>query len=269
MRRFFIAGCQRSGTTLLRLVLGSHEEILCFDEAVSYDLLRAEAPGTRTRTAERPSTQIVGFKVPRFSEQLTRPIFTDPLYGALPSFYMGDKVVFLFRDVLDVIKSMIKLKEGEEAWIDKYGREILSFMVSQPGSNIGFKSKYEFIGRLGFPSHLVGALYWAMKSQGYFELAKRGLPVLPVRYERFVSDPRVELARICGFLRVPWSDALLSHHLRSHDELDEFGLAIGGTDPKRRIDVNSIRGASQLLTRSQEVEIIQLVQESIDQINAL
>jgi hypothetical protein len=43
MDRFFISGCQRYGTTMLRLVLESHSHIHWFDEAIGYRLLIAEA----------------------------------------------------------------------------------------------------------------------------------------------------------------------------------------------------------------------------------
>jgi Sulfotransferase family len=50
--RFFVAGCQRSGTTLLRLVLECHPRVYCFDEAIGYRVLAGEpfdVPAERTR----------------------------------------------------------------------------------------------------------------------------------------------------------------------------------------------------------------------------
>jgi Sulfotransferase family len=38
--RFFILGCQRTGTTLMRLVLESHPDVFCYDELKSYAVLR-------------------------------------------------------------------------------------------------------------------------------------------------------------------------------------------------------------------------------------
>lgn len=45
MERFFISGCQRSGTTMLRLILESHPFIQCFDEVAGYDILIHESKG--------------------------------------------------------------------------------------------------------------------------------------------------------------------------------------------------------------------------------
>lgn len=43
-----------------------------------------------------------------------------------PSIYDGQKAVHVFRDVVDVVGSMMRLKAVEGiSWLDKYGRSIL------------------------------------------------------------------------------------------------------------------------------------------------
>ncbi len=37
---FFILGCQRTGTTLMRLILESHSMVKCFDEPQCYEILK-------------------------------------------------------------------------------------------------------------------------------------------------------------------------------------------------------------------------------------
>ena len=69
MNRFLIAGCQRSGTTLMRLLLGSHSDITCIDEILSYEVLA----GTRSS----PATGLTGFKIPVWTEQLAEPVHLD------------------------------------------------------------------------------------------------------------------------------------------------------------------------------------------------
>lgn len=39
LKPFYIIGCQRSGTTLMRLILDSHPQVSCVDESSAYDLL--------------------------------------------------------------------------------------------------------------------------------------------------------------------------------------------------------------------------------------
>jgi hypothetical protein len=67
MRRFLITGCQRSGTTLLRLILGSHSKIYCYDEYLAYARLRDGD------ASEAQGYQLVGYKIPRWAEQLNDP----------------------------------------------------------------------------------------------------------------------------------------------------------------------------------------------------
>jgi hypothetical protein len=263
MSQFFISGCQRSGTTLLRLILESHVAIKCFDEEVGYALLIRDARGEIDR-AQINAVKLFGYKIPRFAEQLTRPIFYDPDYGAFQSFYRGEKVIHIVRDPADVIASMMTLRVGGNAsWIDRYGREILHWMVARAETDNVYKEKYAEIESKGFPAHMVGALYWEIKNQGLFDLLKNGMPVFPVKYEKLVASPRAELLTLCRFLEVEWCDALLEHPSYPHTELDENGRAIGQTNPMRSIDTLSIGGHRRLMTQEQVNEVNTFVSDMI------
>lgn len=262
MERFFISGCQRSGTTMLRLVLESHPYIHCFDEAVGYKLLISEVKNELIDFKYKEGARFVGYKIPRFSEQLTRQRFDDPDYGEFSSFYKGDRVIYIFRDVFDVLGSMIKLRaDAKNSWLEKYGLEILQAMLSRQYVDTHYKKKYEFVERAGFPAHLVGALYWEVKNLGFFDLCDSNAPVYPVRYEDLVAQPKDELIPLCRFLGLDWSEELLNHPNHSHDELDANGKAIGETDPLREIDTRSVGAYRDLLTESQIREVRDFVGE--------
>lgn len=101
---FFITGCQRLGTTLLTLLLECHPEVFCFDELDSYRVLSSSQFGD---TISEPR---VGFKVPRWAEQLDCEVLRDfglPYEGR--RIYQGQKILFLVRDYRDAISSMLKL----------------------------------------------------------------------------------------------------------------------------------------------------------------
>ena len=263
MRRFFISGCQRSGTTMLRLVLESHPGIQCFDEAVGYELMVREARGEEQGAMPtKAGASLLGFKVPRFAEQLTWREFSDPAYGMLPSFYKGEKVIHIVRDVLDVVGSMMKLKAAAGAsWLETYGLRILGDIINHPNVDESYKMKYKDIERQGLPLHLVGALYWEIKNQGYFDLKRDEKPVMAVKYERHVLSPEKELRQMCHFLGIEWNDSLLNHPAHSHGELDERGRAIGETDPRRSIDANSVGGYGAVLTEQQAFEVTSLAED--------
>jgi hypothetical protein len=107
VERFFILGCQRTGTTLLRLILESHPDVFCYDELIGYAVLQKPAIETF------PQAPLVGFKLPCWTEQLTKPLlFDEGVDGSCRSFYGGEKILFLQRGVRDTIASMLKLRTG-------------------------------------------------------------------------------------------------------------------------------------------------------------
>jgi hypothetical protein len=265
MERFFISGCQRSGTTMLRLILESHPSIQCFDEAAGYDLLVRESKGEGNEFPVKEGAALLGFKIPRFAEQLTWREFSDPDYGVFPSFYKDQKVIHVFRDALDVVGSMMRLKaSGGTSWLDRYGRSILQALIQHPNVSTLYKEKYVALEHQGLPVHLVGALYWEIKNQGFFDLLERNKRVYAVRYESLVGSPEIELLKLTQFLGVSWSDSLLNHPEHPHSELDENGIAIGETDPRRGIDMQSIGGHRHLMTEQQIQEVRNYVEDFSD-----
>src|SRR5450432_804888 len=111
--RFFILGCQRTGTTLIRLILDAHPEVFCYDELKGYAALQ------KCVQENLPHVRLIGFKIPRWTEQLThRVLFDEGLEGPCHNFYRGERILFLQRDVRDTIASMLKLKAGESNWCD-------------------------------------------------------------------------------------------------------------------------------------------------------
>jgi hypothetical protein len=121
--------------------------------------------------------------------------------------------------------------------------------------------KYKFVERAGFPAQLVGALYWAIKNQGFFDLCGSNAPVYPVKYENLVARPKDELMPLCRILGLDWHEALLNHPAHPHEELDAKGKAIGETDPLRRIDTRSVGAYRPLVTESQIREVSNFVGE--------
>lgn len=229
--RFFIAGCQRSGTTLLRLVLECHPDVFCLDEDTSYPaLMRGDCP--------KPNGQrLTGFKVPRWAEQLAEPVaFDEGQAETAENFYRGEPVVYLVRDVRDVVASMRKLQMGaDRTWLEFCAWPILEAKIKQPAFAERYAAEIARLRFAGEPGAMVGALYWKYKTAPLFDYRRRGWPVLPVRYEDLVRAPRRQLRRIVRFLGLPWDGRLLRHPEQPHAEIYADGTAMGNTDPKRPI----------------------------------
>ncbi len=248
---FFIAGCQRSGTTLMRLVLECHPGIECFDEVDAYRVLASQLDQLR------PSRSLVGFKIPRWTEQLdARELWDYGLPERTARFYAGQKILFMVRGVRDTIASMLKLRSGGASWLETWGEPIIDAKTEKDPA---FADRYAKELRLRDQSTnrrlASGALYWKYKNDALFDLMSRGYPVLPVHYEAFVRDPQPVLERICTFLGIPWSFALLEHPRFAHREVFENGLTLGNTDPRRSIDASSVDQWRAFIPKDALIEI--------------
>lgn len=261
--RFFILGCQRTGTTLLRLVLECHPDIACFDEATSYralaELTAANAPGKR----------LLGFKIPRWTEQLRQGMLGDPGQRERTGhFYNGEPLVFLLRDVRDTVVSMSKLRMGRQTWMDVAGRPILEAKLEEHAFRHRFAAEIGLLEKFGKSTAAVGALYWKYKTAAYLDYQKLNWPVCGVHYERLVSSPAEQLRRITSVLGVTWNDSLLDHAHFPHTEILPSGLAMGNTDPQRPIDVASVRQWEKALSPRDIEQILAIAGDLNEQISA-
>lgn len=236
VERFFILGCQRTGTTLLRLILEGHPDVACYDEIKGYAILQ-------NSVAENfPSVRLTGFKLPRWTEQLTRPIlFDEGAEGFCRNFYRGEKILFLHRDVRDTIASMLKLKAGASNWCELWVPRIISSKIAREE---GFRERYAEELTIIEKCHarLLGlaALYWKYKTEAYSTYYAKGLPVLAVRYEDLVSDPGPVMQSVCKHLGIAFHHNLLRHNELPHTELFANGLTVGNTDPNQPIIKDSV-----------------------------
>jgi hypothetical protein len=239
MRRFFIAGCQRSGTTMMRLVLESHKDIQCIDEQYSYEMLSGRLAPPDTAAA------LLGFKIPVWSEQLLRAQLHwneyAYLYGGdpVPNFYDHEPLVFMIRNPFDTISSMLRLKVESDSWLQRVGVPVVRAMAESGRLSDEHRADLDFADSCEEPDVALGALYWKIKAGAALGYLEARLPVHLVIYERFVATPAAFLPGILRHIGVEWDDSVLEHHQRPHDEIVE-GKAIGDTDPARSIDTRSI-----------------------------
>jgi hypothetical protein len=244
LERFFILGCQRSGTTLLRLILESHPDIFCYDEIKGYAVLEENL------VEDLAPTRLVGFKLPRWTEQFTRAVLSDEgAEGACPNFYRGEKILFLRRDVRDNIASMLKLKAGNASWCELWvPRLIRAKVAADPAFRLRYAKELAIIDDCESPLIGLAALYWKYKNDAFTDYRRAGFPVLPVLYESLVTDPRPVLESICAHLGIPFHENLMRHNELPHTELFESGLTVGNTDPRQPIQPGSIQQWTRFLS---------------------
>ena len=226
----------------MKLLLECHPDVRCYDESCAYPILAG-------RIAALADRLYVGFKVPRLTEQLGAEIFRDHGLPDFRNIYLDEPIIFMLRDVRDVVASMISLKYDTLTWLDKWGLPALDFKLQRdPVFNTRYAAIIAPYRHSQFIRIAGAALYWRYKVDALFEYIDRQFPVLPVRYEELVLRPEIELLRVCGFLRVRWDAALLRHHELPHNEVWGPSRAIGGTDSRRRIDSTSVGRWKQVLT---------------------
>jgi len=114
-----ITGCQRSGTTLLNLILDSHPQIRGMDEWEFEETLVDEY---LTGPEYHPC---VAFKLPKVS-------YLIPALQSIP----GIKVLWCIRDPRDVVTSMVRLQQdikvgirGKLLWSLKNPQEAFSSLI--------------------------------------------------------------------------------------------------------------------------------------------
>jgi hypothetical protein len=262
--RFFILGCQRSGTTLVRLVLECHPLIQCLDEIEAYKALLISHPTIA------PQKKWVGYKIPRWTEQLCEPtLWDDGLDETGPQFYDSDPILFLLRDVRDTVVSMTRLMAGEKSWLEVYGRPILAAKMAKQDFRSRYAREIAFLEKADWPAVSVGALYWKYKTQAFFDYRDRGLPVCGVSYEKLVAHPETHLKRILSHLDLPWDPNLLDHPRFPHTELYPNGRTVGNSDPNRPINTDSVGQWQRSLSRNEVSQIMAIAQDLNERIQAV
>lgn len=195
-RPIFIVGCQRSGTTLLRLILDAHPRLSVGPESRFLDDL----------------AKVTGDDWPRI----------EP-YG-FPKDYFNEKFADMFHD----FHMDYAARRGKARWGDKSPRYTLHIPfldalfpncqvihVIRDGRDVVSSHRQ----RWGYASAYKATAKW----QRYIEAARAAGATLgparfaEVRYEALVADPEPELRRLLDFLGEPWDDAVLHHQDAAHD----------------------------------------------------
>ncbi|HEX2052651.1 MAG TPA: sulfotransferase [Actinomycetota bacterium] len=197
----FIVGCQRSGTTLLRLMLDSHPNISC---------------GPETRFLEGLS-KLAG----EASARLAR-------YG-FPEDYWDRKVA----EFVDSFQRDYAARRGRKRWADKTPRYALSLDYINRLFPDCLVVHVIRDGRDVVASHLARWGYWSglkaiQKWPQYVRTARRTGNSLPagryreVRYEDLVAETERTMRDLLEFVGEPWDPQVLDYQSMPHDVGDLY-----------------------------------------------
>jgi hypothetical protein len=219
----FVVGCPRSGTTLLRRMLGAHPRVAMTRETHWIPKLAKRAGSKERVTAEllaelyahpkfenlalprrdveraaagyRPYATFVAALFDRYGERTGKPLVGDKTPGyvrAIPllhKLFPQTRFVHLIRDGRDVCLSALGWERKQADF-----RRRLPTWADAPVTTC--------------------ALWW----RWHVLLGRRDGHDLPpglyreVRYEALVADPETELRALCTFLEIEYDDAMARYH---------------------------------------------------------
>ncbi|MGL5853436.1 MAG: sulfotransferase family protein [Phycicoccus sp.] len=195
-RPIFIVGCQRSGTTMLRLMLDSHPRISC---------------GPETRFLE-------GFE----------PILTDDWKRLSQYGFSEEEWVRRIRGFFEGVQADYARSRGKQRWADKTPRYALNLPLVLrifPDAQIVHVIRdprdvaVSHRKRFGYWSCVKSTVKWP-RYVGTARAAARELPAdtyREVRYEQLVADPGPTLRDLLDWLGEPWDPAVLEFDKAGHD----------------------------------------------------
>lgn len=230
-----ITGCQRSGTTLLNLILDSHPDVHGVDEG-EFD----KVPPNEFLSSPRYHP-FVSWKLPGASHEI-QSIKRIP----------GLKVLWCIRDPRDVVLSMINLKVRWDPTAVPWAahplgswREIDNCFKALEHLLDGELLDYYkvFKGQCKTPpekwgledSILAAALCWRVKHEVFKLYVENKISCKEISYERLIASPSDMILEILNYLGLPWHDNVLNHHLL------HTGISVGKTENTRPIDPTNTR----------------------------
>lgn len=231
----FVVGVGRSGTTLLRLMLDAHPEMAVPPETGFVPKL-IDASRDDGATPESLAEVLVTHR--RWGDFGLEIDDLIARWRALPAIKPGLAVRAFFE--------LYAEKQGKPRWGDKtpgYTQHIRKISKVLP------EARFIHLIRDGRDVTLSRTQTLALKDVPIAKSARRwkkrlkrarrqGAKVdhyLELRYETLVSEPEATIRQICDFIELPFDPAMLSHHERSEERLQELDRdipAMGGRLPR-------------------------------------
>jgi hypothetical protein len=215
---FFIVGCGRSGTTLLRTMLNHHPDLAIPVESMFViDFLRA-----RTALSRRDLARLL--LGDREFQEWNFPVAEASLAGCATA-----------REMIDRLHELLAAAQHKRFWGQKTPRfirhgELLKRHYPQARFIHVVRDPRAVVDSLIRSNvHYSNAYYAArrwLRDTGAGRALQAAYPrdVLEVRYEDLVSAPEPVLRRVCGFLGLPYSENMLAY---SGAGLSEYSAGFG------------------------------------------
>ena len=232
----FVVGMNRSGTTLLRMMLDAHPQLTIPPETHFIpDLIETYRHGGATpeRLVEVVTSQRewgdFGFDEKELQE----------LFGAIEPLEPGPAIRAFFE--------LYAEREGKPRWGDKTPRYVTRMRMIERALP---EARFVHLVRDGRDVALsvtdrtvkdITVAGVAKRWKQKVSRARRHAPYLKhyleVRYEDLIIDTESALRQICEFIDLPFDEAMLDYHERSHERLQEMARELPAEGQKAQLSV--------------------------------
>ena len=227
----FVVGANRSGTTLLRLMLDAHPQLAIPPETFFVpNLIELYAEGEPSREEAIALIE-------------SRPEFADFGLDRADLVAAAEEQPNTARGVITTFYSLYAMKQGKPRFGDKtpgYSGSMRAIEGVLP------EARFVHIVRDGRDVAL-SVMSRGVKERTVPELAKRwkrrikrarkeGAKVehyREIRYEDLIADTETELRKVCEFLELEWDEAMLTYHEQAAERMAEMSGELQGAGEKR------------------------------------
>lgn len=255
------------------LILDSHPQIKNIDEAYYDYSVNAKTNVKRQiknlKKTNKASTKSVKTASKNRSHSANLPnilSFKLPTKSADLSFIktelQPDKIIWMIRNPMDVIASMVKLHIKinhfvSVSWAARFADvEIIGMLKKYPpailekhANDISFFqmiSSVPSVMRTESQIIRTAAICWNLKQESVKMMKKQKLPIMVLRYEDLVGQPKKTLKKTVDFLNIDWSDKLLKHH-KLHK-----GISIGNTQNNQKISNRNVGSGKRMFGKDSQ-----------------
>ncbi|MDQ3729489.1 MAG: sulfotransferase [Actinomycetota bacterium] len=252
----FVVGMNRSGTTLLRMMLDAHSDLTIPPETHFVpDAIKAakadEATPRSVLEAMKEHREWGDFEISD-EEMLARFDALPNLRpgGAVRSFYeiyaerqgkprYGEKTPTYVQKMKLIQRA---LPEARFCHVIRDGRDVALSVLDRTVRDLTAAD----VGRR-----------WRKKVTKARDDSPSLNHYIEIRYEDLILDTEPVLRKVCDFFELPWEDDLLTYHERSADRLQEMARALPGDGKAKELSVERRMATHEMTTKPPSADRVQ------------
>jgi hypothetical protein len=225
MKPFIVLGCQRSGTTLLSLVLNGHSKVcvppelnfinsFCNDMTNDRFVMSFESIGIDEEELNKKLFNFIDETLKSYCKIVGKKGYGIKITGLFPYTILDDlfdnkcRFIAIVRHGLDVARSIEKNK---------------------------FQCVSHYIQK-GVPYDVAGVSHWVDVNKGLLDFEHRiGKRFKWIKYEELTNNKEKSIREMCKFLDLPFEDKMLNPYSHQHT----YGFMDGKTLTYKRVSANT------------------------------